>query len=73
MSDAVRGTDPRCGYPKKDGSPCRNRVPAPGKVCRIHQKAALLDRILKREPGQPIPDDVSPADGTRPHGADRAW
>jgi hypothetical protein len=38
--------DPRCGYPKKDGAPCRNRVPEPGKVCRVHQKAALLDRIL---------------------------
>jgi hypothetical protein len=38
--------DPRCGYPKKDGSPCRNKVPEPGKVCRVHQKAALLDRIL---------------------------
>jgi hypothetical protein len=53
MSDA--SSDPRCGYPKKDGSPCRNRVAADGKVCRIHQKAALLDRILKR--------DVLPASG----------
>jgi hypothetical protein len=39
----------RCGYPKKDGSPCKNRVRAEGKVCRVHQKAALLDRILKRD------------------------
>lgn len=39
-------SDPRCGYPKKDGSPCRNKVPEAGKVCRVHQKAALLDRIL---------------------------
>jgi hypothetical protein len=22
------------------------RVPEPGKVCRVHQKSALLDRIL---------------------------
>jgi hypothetical protein len=40
--------DPRCGYPKKDGSPCRNRVAAEGKVCRVHQKAALLDRLLSK-------------------------
>jgi len=42
-------TAPRCGYPKKNGAPCRNRVPAEGKVCRLHQKAALLDRVLKRD------------------------
>ena len=49
MSGGAADPDPRCGYPKKDGSPCRNRVPAEGKVCRVHQKAALLDRILKRD------------------------
>lgn len=53
MSDAAADhepdDDPRCGYPRKDGAPCRNRVPAEGKVCRVHQKAALLDRILKRD------------------------
>lgn len=45
MDDAAED-DPRCGWPKKDGSPCRNRVPSEGKVCRVHQKAALLDRLL---------------------------
>jgi hypothetical protein len=49
VSDDATVADPRCGYPKKDGAPCRNRVPAEGKVCRMHQKAALLDRILKRD------------------------
>lgn len=61
VSEAAPAADPRCGYPKKDGSPCRNRVPAEGKVCRVHQKAALLDRILKRDvlPGA-MPGDRGP-------------
>jgi hypothetical protein len=54
MSDEQ--SDPRCGYPTKDGSPCRNRVPAPGKVCRVHQKAALLDRLLARTGKGPASD-----------------
>lgn len=36
----------RCGYPTKDGHPCRNRVAAEGKVCRTHVKPVLLDRLL---------------------------
>lgn len=49
MTDEATRPELRCGYPKKDGSPCKNRVQAEGKVCRVHQKPALLDRILKRD------------------------
>lgn len=48
VTDKTTRPELRCGYPKKDGLPCKNRVRAEGKVCRVHQKPALLDRILKR-------------------------
>lgn len=44
---------PRCGYPTKSGSPCRNRVERAGKPCRVHMKAALLDRLLGRGDAEP--------------------
>lgn len=64
-ADATRAADdddPRCGWPKKDGSPCRNRVPGAGKVCRVHQKAALLDRLLAGGGATEDPTE-DPADG----------
>ncbi|MDZ7733568.1 MAG: hypothetical protein U5R31_11180 [Acidimicrobiia bacterium] len=54
----------RCGYPTKDGSPCRIRVSEAGKVCRVHQKAALLDRILTGEIPRGDPGDSSDADSS---------
>ncbi len=41
--------DLRCGYPTKSGGTCRNKVEKAGRPCRIHMKAALLDRILGRD------------------------
>lgn len=58
--------DPRCGWPKKDGSPCRNRVPSAGKVCRVHQKAALLERLLGGRDEAGETDERAADDGPEP-------
>lgn len=49
--------DLRCGYPTKSGGTCRNKVEKAGRPCRIHMKAALLDRILTRD--RSVPEDPS--------------
>ena len=61
----------RCGYPTKNGEPCRNKVERPGRPCKVHMKVALLDRILKARATTPdagSAGDASSVDDANPAG-----